>query len=133
MDVSRIVQARFRPCLAGLRLRLRDSSSGGATPNVLARGAASARPPEEPKPFCTFGGEARLHVWRRSPQQSTAGGARPKMALACPCGRAKLARRASALLFVVAQQGEVSTEPNKPFIFPNLYEYRFLLKWLSDE
>ena len=50
----------LRPCLAGLWLRFRGSSSGGATPNALPGGAVSACLPEEPKPFCTYGGGARI-------------------------------------------------------------------------
>ena len=44
----------IRPCLAGLRLRLRlrGSSGGGAAANALAGGAASVRPSEESKPLC---------------------------------------------------------------------------------
>ena len=49
---------KHRQCLA--RLRLCSSSDGGAAPNVLTGGAASASPPEEPKPFCTYGGGARI-------------------------------------------------------------------------
>jgi hypothetical protein len=44
--------------VAGLGLRLRGSSYGGATPNALARGAAFVRPLEKPNPFCTYGGGA---------------------------------------------------------------------------